>query len=888
MKQFDLSVHDVTIIDAQNSLGFLEAVFECTEQNRVFAIHKQQVDLTAHFAGTRRVELPEPAETGWGQLRYQPNSSQSLAQISFTSGTTGAPKAILLSHANFGDVVTRLNKVMGLTEEVREYIGVPVTFSFGLARARAVSAVGGQFYLPPRFDLSELARMLKTGEVNAISAVPSLWRIVLANPGVIGPAGEVVRWIEIGSQYMSGAEKAEMRTLFPNACIVQHYGLTEASRSTFLVISDADEDKLETVGVATGEVDLRITDEGAIAIRGPHVARWRLDLETGAQYALTDENAWLITRDMGGVNDGYVTYYGRLDDQLNVSGIKLGAESLEQQIAAHVPQLSGHFAIGKRSDLLRGDRIILASEAGPVQTPLLSAAAELALRANGLDASGSLDILELDSLPRTGTNKIQRTRLADLWGDLDTEQSKRIGAAAVEPADGTADLTATEAKIASYWTAYTPKVGTIIAHNSFYDLGGDSLSSIQVGLEMEKHDCRPVAVRATLEGRPLREVAALEDGLDANYTPTDLTDQTSRTWAVNVVRGVMVLSVLLSHWGDGLFGRMGLEEKADQLLGWIYRWGTPGFALVFGLGLGAFLLPRFPSQRNAVLSRMTSSAKLVALGLSVMAGVILLVRFQKGVPIDGQQVAFAFYNVLCYYLLALLTAPIWLPLLARLPAKPLTFAALAFLFWLGWQAAGVLITKTPQSSLLELVRLMSGAGGYNVFKMTMFVCMGAAVGTWIAYAEDLTDLRRQLLCVGALGCAIFSAALFETYGNTALSGRKNPAYMSVSGILLYGSLVMVLAGLSLSVMSRWTTLSAPLQMPFRILIVIGGLALPIFVFHGLVIPAKDLLELSLGLPASIAVSLPMAAFLLAMGYRGFRLYGMYFRSGLDPVRKRLP
>ena len=88
---------------------------------------------------------------------------------------------------------------MGVTDEIRECIGVPVTYSFGLAGARAVARVGNAFYLPKVFDPVEIRDMLAAYEINAISAVPSLWRVVLANPGFLGNLGAKVCWIEIGS-----------------------------------------------------------------------------------------------------------------------------------------------------------------------------------------------------------------------------------------------------------------------------------------------------------------------------------------------------------------------------------------------------------------------------------------------------------------------------------------------------------------------------------------------------------------------------------------------------------------------------------------------------------------------------------------------------------------
>lgn len=168
------------------------------------------------------------------------------AQVTFTSGTEGKPKGIVLSYANLADAADRIIDQMQLTAEVREYVGVPVTHSFGMARIRVISAVGGQSFIPSRgFDPLELARMLEAGEVNSLSAVPTLLRILLQKPQAIGEAGKKLRWMEIGSQYMTAAEKRGVRDLFPNARIVQHYGLTEASRSTFLLISDVSDELLE-------------------------------------------------------------------------------------------------------------------------------------------------------------------------------------------------------------------------------------------------------------------------------------------------------------------------------------------------------------------------------------------------------------------------------------------------------------------------------------------------------------------------------------------------------------------------------------------------------------------------------------------------------------------
>jgi len=200
---------------------------------------------------------------------------EDIAHISFTSGTEGAPKGVLLSHMALCDVIERVQSLMQMTGDVREYVGVPVYHSFGYGRCRHVASVGGEFYVPVNgFDPREVSQMLKDKTINALSLVPSLLRVFIHNPGVIAEEGANLRWLEIGSQAMSSEEKIAVRDLFPNACIVQHYGLTEASRSTLLQIDGADENTLASVGKAYGDCKIRINSEGRICIPNFYRYTW--------------------------------------------------------------------------------------------------------------------------------------------------------------------------------------------------------------------------------------------------------------------------------------------------------------------------------------------------------------------------------------------------------------------------------------------------------------------------------------------------------------------------------------------------------------------------------------------------------------------------------------
>lgn len=510
-------------IHAVSSVEFVKAAFDVYRSGDILVIIKAgNSDLSF------KREITPASGGGWLDLSQDIIDADRPAQIVFSSGTEGAPKAILLTHRALADVVVRLNRTMRVDASIREYVGVPVTYSFGLGRCRAVAAAGGRCFLPDQgFNPVEIARMLEAGEINAISAVPTLWRTILARPEVIGELGRRVKWIEIGSQFMSRDEKEQMKRLFPNAVIVQHYGLTEASRTALLVISDTTGERLDSVGRSVGDVEIRISDAGRIQIRGPHVASGQI--VDGQIKSLTDAEGWLTTSDLGRIGDGFLYYGGRADDVVNCGGVKVNPELLQQRINDRLGT-GNQIAVCRIDDALRGDGFLIAIEPNDgIDLEKVSRISLEELQEMGVDAKSAVKVQTVAAIPRTDTGKVQRKELSRLYVPSDAAKGEATG-----------DLVA--GSIRGLFAQVFPGV-VIRDDDTFRSLGGDSLNFVQMLMVLEKHlgfvppDWDKASIRQLEAAKPRRSSAVI-------------------SWIENSIflRVLAILGVVATHSGAEAFG----------------------------------------------------------------------------------------------------------------------------------------------------------------------------------------------------------------------------------------------------------------------------------------------------------------------------------------------
>ena len=544
---------DVIGIHQANSVDFVKSAFKVYNSGNVLAVLKQP-----DSGLSLKQEITPKSGGGWLDLRQDVIRENRPAQIVFTSGTEGAPKAILLSHQALADVVVRLNNIMKLDETVREYVGIPVTYSFGFGRCRAVAAAGGRCFIPENgFNPAELARMLAADEINAISAVPTLWRTLLAQPEIIGALGRKVRWIEIGSQYMSRAEKEQMKALFPNAIIVQHYGLTEASRTTFLNISETEGDLLESVGQVTGDVEVKVSPEGLIMIRGPHVATGQI---IGSEIKeLVDADGWYTTGDFGRLENNYLYYGGRADDLINCAGIKVNPDLLQERIHRRL-NVENKIAVCRIDDELRGDGFFVAIESGSgIGVKKVQDASIEELLALGINAKSSVKVQEVKRIPRTDTGKVRRKELSRLYSHTSVEKKDR-------------GLPDKESSVFGLYTHIFPGMD-IKPGDTFRSLGGDSLNYVQMLMLLEKRFGNVPADWDKMTVERLEKIERKDKPSIFSWLDTSI-----------FLRAIAIIGVVGTHSGKDVLGggtlllfaligyNMARFKSTDFIDGKIWRW----------------------------------------------------------------------------------------------------------------------------------------------------------------------------------------------------------------------------------------------------------------------------------------------------------------------------
>jgi acyl-CoA synthetase (AMP-forming)/AMP-acid ligase II len=290
------------------------------------------------------VQLPQVIETD-------------MADIIFTSGTTGKPKGVISSHLQNIKVFDYWSTYIGLNENDRYLIVNPFFHTFGY-KAGWLAAImrGATAYPCPIFDADKIIQTINKEKISMLPGPPTLYQSILSSQlintmdisslrlGVTGAASIPVQLIK------------DMKETLGFETVITAYGLTESTGVVTMCTPNDDYETIATTsGCAIADVEVKCVDQdnrevpagepGEILVRGYNVTQGYFNNPQATQEAI-DSDGWLHTGDIGILDsNGYIKITDRSKDMFIVGGFNAYPAEIENILCDH-PAISQAAVIG--------------------------------------------------------------------------------------------------------------------------------------------------------------------------------------------------------------------------------------------------------------------------------------------------------------------------------------------------------------------------------------------------------------------------------------------------------------------------------------------------------------------------------------------------------------
>lgn len=284
--------------------------------------------------------------------------AQALAAIFYTSGSTGAPKGVMLSYAHLDNPVDTIGHYLQVHErDVYLCGGVPFSHLGGLDYILLMVYFGSLLVLMERFHPLEFLRTLEKHQVTVFCIVPAMYTaILMLKEYNIFNLSSLRYAVVFGAPSHPGL-LARFKQAYPNAQLYNGWGMTETSAPNAY---SPDEEHLQSIGAFDYTLRARLVDEegsdvsqGELWVKGKAVMQGYYKAPDMTRDAITDDG-WFKTGDIARKdNTGLYYIVGRKKDMLKVAGEIVFCAEVEEKILAH-PAVKETAVIGV-ADALRGE-----------------------------------------------------------------------------------------------------------------------------------------------------------------------------------------------------------------------------------------------------------------------------------------------------------------------------------------------------------------------------------------------------------------------------------------------------------------------------------------------------------------------------------------------------
>lgn len=357
-----------------------------------------------------------------GQDRsFQAIADNQIAEILFSTGTTGKPKGIVITHGNNIALVQNVIQGVQMKPDNCELVPMPLSHSHGLRRVYANLYNGSTAVILNGVTLiKQMFDMIEQCHVTSLDFAPSILTMVLKlSKNKLHEYADQIDYIQLGSAPLGEEDKNRLMEMLPNTRLYNFYGSTESGCSCILDFNDAP-GRPHCIGKPTVNTSFRFVDENRMEIQATKeqpgfiatagTMNMKEYLHAPDLTASVTGDGYLYTKDLGYRDEeGYIYCLGRQDDIINCGGIKIAPDEIEQEAGKY--EGIKDCACVPVADKMQGQapKLFISLKVSPEEFSDSDFRKFLKEHLDGNKVPKKIEII--DEIPRTSNGKIQRKKL---------------------------------------------------------------------------------------------------------------------------------------------------------------------------------------------------------------------------------------------------------------------------------------------------------------------------------------------------------------------------------------------------------------------------------------------------------------------------------------------
>jgi len=350
-------------------------------------------------------------------------AAEQVGVLLYTSGTTGAPKGVMLSHASLLAVTSEVISTQAVRADDRFYGILPFSHIYSLVWVLLTAcASGASISIARRFEAADVLSLLEDGRVTRLQGVPTMFVKILEALGGRRLEAPHLRQILTGAAPLDLALKSAIEAAF-RLPLGNGYGMTEMAPT--IATTRFDERRTDTAsGLPLPGVEVRLVSQGGkevegagvgeILTRGPGLMLGYYKNSVATSDALS--NGWLKTGDLGiRESDGAIRVVGRSKDVIIRSGFNVYPEEVEAVLTSH-PAIAFAGVVGRRRNSVDEEAIAFVQLVAGMDCSEAELRDYAAERLTAYKRPSAL--VKVEAMPLNTTGKVLKTKLRELAAKL--------------------------------------------------------------------------------------------------------------------------------------------------------------------------------------------------------------------------------------------------------------------------------------------------------------------------------------------------------------------------------------------------------------------------------------------------------------------------------------